>query len=98
MMTPPIDRFRQAIAVNAELAQRYIAECSDAREVAFESLHALFTLRAANVIFAACMFVLDHGVANHHCNAGRQRKQLVFEGTAIEQNGLIKAAETRCEL
>ncbi len=58
----------------------------------------MFALGAAIVVFATRVAVLDHGIANHHLYAGRHGEPFVFEGAAVQQDGVIGASEAGGEL
>src|SRR5262245_49176100 len=68
------------------------------REVLPEDTDALFALRATVVVFTAGVAVFDHGVAYDHGYAVRQSHEFVFERPAVEQNGVMRAAETGSKL
>src|SRR5437870_5020980 len=57
-----------------------------------------FALGFAAFVFAARMFMVDHGVADDLFHPGRKGEQFVLQRAAIEKNGLTDASKTRSEL
>src|SRR5690242_11648288 len=97
-MATAIDQLRKISTMGFQLSRRDVAQRIDRREVLPEKTHAFFALRAAIVVFTAGVAVFDHGVADDHGNPGGKRQELIFEGTAIEKDGVMRAAEAGGEL
>src|SRR5205814_2547995 len=81
-----------------QLNEADVPQCFYGGKRAFQAAHAFFALRSAVIVFAAGMFMLDHGVTDDHCHAGWKGEQFVFQRAAIEKNGLTDASKTRSEL
>src|ERR1039458_10359247 len=75
-----------------------VAESFDLGAVGAEDGGAFFDLGAAGVVLAAGDGVLDHGVADDDADVGWDGREGVFEGAAVDHDGVVLCSAAGDEL
>src|ERR1700733_3517318 len=82
---PAINGPRQGMFVSFKIGDRNVAQGVDCRKKWLQRLYPRFAIGAAKIVFSRGQFMSHHAVRYHQAKILRNRKQLILEGTAIEQ-------------
>ena len=94
----PADHFRQIPAVLLKLRRRNIPQRTGAGHRFRQDCNGLFALRAPAIVFASCMLMLDHGVADYQAGRGRKWQLFELQRAAVDHEAVRFFAQTGDEL